>query len=119
MTKLCKDCKFFSSPNWALKECLHPNNGISPVDGKVIRNLAYGNRFNPERCGEEGKWWEEVYHKVVVHEFVWTTITGIQTYETSEEDFEKALKKAKAIGYKPRKWYNPLTWQNYHIFHQH
>jgi hypothetical protein len=114
MTKFCKDCKFIKRTTRVASVCSHPNNGLSLVSGQPLHKSPAENRSNSQSCGEEGKWWEQLHHEYIVYEFVWTTLGGIKTYETSEEDFEKALTKAKNMGYKPRKWYNPLTWQNHH-----
>lgn len=53
--KLCVDCKHFSGLNF----CNHPNNGISPVDGRPKPVFATVNRGSSGECGEQGEWYEE------------------------------------------------------------
>lgn len=53
--KLCVDCKHFSGLNF----CIHPNNGISPVDGRPKPLFANITRRNNTDCGESGDWYEE------------------------------------------------------------
>lgn len=53
--KLCVDCKHYTGMNF----CNHPNNGISPVDGRPKPRFANIARSDDKECGEQGSWHEE------------------------------------------------------------
>jgi len=52
--KFCKDCKYMTG----VAICVHPNNGISLINGGGKPYFCTVNRNSTRYCGPDGNWFE-------------------------------------------------------------